>query len=232
MRSPIHQRASDAASLVNSDAVQVSKIFPTPLASIEHPDAARLNAELTSVILAQEAADPGVRHSNQGGWQSRDNFLDWSGAAGADLVSFALTFANRMSAMLHPEHGLIAADLDWAFNAWANVNRSGQSNVGHAHPGSYWSAVYWVDDGQDQANDGSGGEIEFLDPRGSMPIMLAPAVKMRIEGCLLAGLKQQVSPSSGTLLMFPSWLIHGVNVFQGTRPRISVAINFVPPTGA
>ncbi len=232
MRSSIHQRASDTASLVNSDAIQVSKVFPTPLASIEHPDAARLNRDLTQAILAREAADPGVRHSNQGGWQSQDDFLDWSGEAGADLVAFALTFANRMSAIWDPRSGLLEADLDWAFNAWANVNRSGQGNVGHAHPGCYWSAVYWVDNGMDDADQTSGGEIEFLDPRGSMPIMLNPAIKMRIEGCLLAGLKHQVRPQSGTLLMFPSWLIHGVNIFEGKRPRISVAINFVPPTVA
>lgn len=231
MRSPIHQRASNAASSVDSEAIQVSKIFPTPLASIAHPDGSRLNQELAAAILAHEAADPGVRHSNQGGWQSQDDFLDWSGEAGAELVSFALAFANRMSAIWDPQQGLIAADLDWAFNAWANVNRQGQGNVGHAHPGCYWSAVYWVDDGMDSGDDAFGGEIEFLDPRGSMPIMLTAAVKPRIEGCLLAGLKHQVRPSSGTLLMFPSWLIHAVNIFQGKRPRISVAINFVPPLG-
>ncbi len=229
MLSSIHQRASDAVPLVNSDAIQVSKIFPTPLASIEHPDAARLNQDLTRAIFAREAADPGVRHSNQGGWQSQDDFLDWTGEAGADLISFALAFANRMSAIWDPQSGLLEANLNWAFNAWANVNRCGRGDVGHAHPGSYWSAVYWVDNGMDDTDEVSGGEIEFLDPRGSMPIMLIAAVKMRIEGCLLAGLKHQVRPESGTLLMFPSWLIHAVNIFQSERPRISVAINFVPP---
>ncbi len=231
MRSPIHQRASQAAALVNSDAVQVSKIFPTPLVSIRHPEAVRLCAQLREVILAQEAADPGVSHSNQGGWQSNDNFLDWSGEPGAELISYVLAFANRMSAILDPQHGLVEAELDWAFNAWANVNRKGQGNMCHSHPVSYWSAVYYVDDGMGEADPETplGGEIEFLDPRGAMPIMLSAAIKPRIEGCLLAGLKHQVRPTSGTLLMFPSWLLHGVNLFEGKGPRISVAINLVPP---
>ncbi|MBT0666914.1 hypothetical protein HT136_00835 [Novosphingobium profundi] len=229
MSSPIHQRAREAAASVNSDLVQIAKIFPTPLASIVHPEAERLCRELTEVILAHEAADPGVSHSNQGGWQSQDDFLAWSGEAGAELVAFAIAFANRMSAVLDPAHGLVAADLDWAFNAWANVNRSGHGNVSHAHPGAYWSAVYWVDDGREPGEEDCGGELEFLDPRGSMPLMLAPSIKMRIEGCLLAGLRHQVSPKSGTLVLFPSWLLHQVAVFTGKRPRISIAINLVPP---
>ena len=28
------------------------------------------------------------------------------------------------------------------------------------------------------------------------------------------------------MVLFPSWLVHGVKPFQGTRPRISVACNF------
>ena len=71
-----------------------------------------------------------------------------------------------------------------------------------------------------------GGELEFVDPRGITPMLLDPALRMRIEGCLGAGAGHAHTPQSGTLLMFPSWLLHSVRRYEGDRPRISVAFNF------
>ena len=57
---------------------------------------------------------------------------------------------------------------------WANVNRSGHGNEFHSHPGAFWSAVYYVDDGGIDADPSLGGELEFMDPRGPLPAMNAP----------------------------------------------------------
>jgi len=40
------------------------------------------------------------------------------------------------------------------------VNRSGHGNEYHSHPGSYWSGVYYVDDGGIAADPSLGGELE------------------------------------------------------------------------
>jgi hypothetical protein len=34
-----------------------------------------------------------------------------------------------------------------------------------------------------------------------------------------------VTPRDGLLVVFPAWLYHYVNPYQGTAPRISVAFN-------
>lgn len=71
-----------------------------------------------------------------------------------------------------------------------------------------------------------GGDLEFVDPRGMVASTYNPALRMRVEDCLTAGFSSICVASSGTLIMFPSWLMHSVRRFEGTRPRISIAFNF------
>lgn len=221
---PANSRA--CSDLVDADLIKITRLFATPIASLIHPEHELLNEQLRSVILERSEHDLGTLHSNDGGWQSQDDFATWAGEPGAKLVAFAQGLANQLSAISSPEHGLIEAHLQWRYSAWANINRKGHSNSLHAHPGAFWSGVYWVDDGGREHNPELGGELEFIDPRGITPALLNPALRMRIAGCLAAGYASTVTPSSGTLLMFPSWLMHAVRRYEGNRPRISVAFNF------
>ncbi|WP_224771039.1 TIGR02466 family protein [Pseudomonas sp. FEN] len=205
--------------------IKITRLFSTPLASLEYPDFPALNDELRTTILQRAAETPSVVHSNEGGWQSDDDFAAWSGDAGARLIAFANTLANQLSAVNSLEHGLIEPNLQWTLSAWANVNHHGHSNALHGHPGAFWSGVYWVDDGTDETCSPVGGELEFIDPRGMLPSMLAPALRMRIGGCLDAGYSSCFVPRTGTFLMFPSWLMHAVRRYEGARARISIAFN-------
>jgi uncharacterized protein (TIGR02466 family) len=108
---------------------------------------------------------------------------------------------------------------------WANVNRSGHSNEVHSHPGAYWSGVYYVDDGGIGADPALGGELEFLDPRGPLPVMNAPHLGFAGPGGLSAGASERVVPKPGLLVLFPSWLMHQVRPYRGNATRISVAFN-------
>jgi uncharacterized protein (TIGR02466 family) len=208
-----------------AQSIKITRLFSTPLASLEYPEFEALNRELRAIIAKRAAAVTSVVHSNDGGWQSDDDFAEWSGAAGARLMTFAKAFANQVSAINSPEHGLIEPDLQWNLSAWANINHCGHANALHGHPGAYWSGVYWVDDGTEQNGQPVGGELEFLDPRGMVPSMLEPTLRMRIEGCLDAGYSSRFTPRTGTFLMFPSWLMHAVRRYEGTRSRISIAFN-------
>lgn len=217
---------SPCPKLVAPEQIEIHRLFATPVAQIRHPAAERLNEALKEEIHRNRARNPaGVRHSNSGGWQSSADFNRWHGEGAMALTAFAKELACELTAVYHPEHGLVVPDFEWRINAWANVNQAGDSNAQHAHPGAFWSGVYWVDDG---AEDGRipGGELQFLDPRGVMPSLYNPELKIRIAGCLSAGLTTSIAPESGSLVMFPSWLLHSVSPFTGSRPRISVAFNF------
>jgi uncharacterized protein (TIGR02466 family) len=112
---------------------------------------------------------------------------------------------------------------------WANVSPAGASNQMHSHPGSFWSASFYVDDG----GDGEDGFFVAQDPRFPMIRMVAPDLVFTDE----TGEKQmsqfRVRPEPGKLVIFPSWLMHAVRPHKGPGERISVAMNVLAlPAGA
>ena len=213
--------------LINPELIKIRRLFATPLASIQYPDADRLNTELKTLITRRMAEDrSGAQRSNDGGWQSSNDFPAWGGEACDALVKFATEFAVQLTAVHSDQYGLTEPAFEWKLNAWANVNEAGHSNALHGHPGAFWSGVYWVDAGGREDNPAVGGDLEFIDPRGMVASTYNPALRMRVEDCISAGFSTTCVAQSGTFLMFPSWLMHSVKRYEGTRPRISIAFNF------
>src|SRR5262249_57426943 len=105
-------------------------------------------------------------------------------------------------------------NVTWRANMWANINKSGHGNEFHSHPGSFWSGVYYVDDGGIAADQSLGGELEFMDPRGPGPAMYAPHLAYGKAG-LSVGANETVRPKSGRLVMFPAWRLHQVRPYRG-----------------
>ena len=178
--------------------IQVNGIFATPVAILMLPDAAAVNEALKATILAREQSHPSTSHSNLGGWQSSWDFAEWSGPAGQQVLGAA----------------------------WANVNRQSHGNEFHTHPGAFWSGCYYVDDGGVGADPSLGGQFEIQDPRGVAPAMYAPALAFAVPGGQSCGASELVTPRSGMVLMFPSWLSHAVRPYTGGGTRISIAFNF------
>lgn len=201
--------------------VSVTPSYATPVIAVKLVDADKINRELTKVILAREGATKGTDHSNQGGWQSTWDFLDWGGPAAKALLAAATMVADRFTCDRQGR----PVKIDWKVNMWANVNRAGNANVVHTHPGSYWSGCYYVEDGGIAADHNLGGAFETQDPRGVMPAMYAPLLAYAIPGMLSVGASEEIYPESGKMLMFPPWLPHGVQPYRGTQLRISVAFN-------
>jgi len=215
---------SDGLGAESGTQIQVRNFFPTPVAVLPVPDHARINAALEPRIIAREKEVPSVHHSNWGGWQSPTDFPGWCGPEGQAVLEIAQNLARRLTADRHG-HPL---ELKWRMNAWANVNRLGQGNEFHTHPGAYWSATYYVRDGGAGTDPGVGGEFEMQDPRGVGPAMLAPMLAFRTAGGQSVGASELIAPRAGNLVMFPSWLSHGVRPYHGKDVRISIALNLTP----
>jgi uncharacterized protein (TIGR02466 family) len=200
--------------------MNVTILFGTPIVVSELPDAAALNKELSATILGREKTHAGTLHSNLGGWQSDWEMDRWGGAAAIKLLAIGRNTANRVTTDRQGKPVSIA----WKANMWANVNRTGHGNEFHSHPGSFWSAVYYVDDGGIDADPSLGGELEFMDPRGPGPAMYAPQLAYGSAG-LSVGANETVRPKAGHLVMFPAWLLHQVRPYKGGAQRISIAFN-------
>ena len=90
-----------------------------------------------------------------------------------------------------------------------------EKQVGHRN--NHWSAVYYVDLGAPDAKVSPNGALEFTDPRGAVGVYDLPG--------LLSVSTWTIQPQPGNLIMFPSWLKHGVLPFRGQGERISIAFN-------
>jgi uncharacterized protein (TIGR02466 family) len=191
---------------------RVLKLFATPVIVDQLDDAAGLNPELEATILARMQADPGMRLSNQGGWQSRHDLPAWGGAAGKRVIAAATALATASTTDARGGSGVA-----WTVEAWANVSETGASNRAHVHGGSYWSAVYYV-----RVGDGEGGALVLHDPR--MPALRMHAPNLRFKDCG-SEVMAPIQPREGLLVLFPAWLSHSVEPWAGEGSRVSIAMN-------
>lgn len=208
--------------------IEVRSYFPTPVVVAQVPMGEAENARLRETVLDREKQDAGVTHSNLLGWQSADDFAGWGGAEGEMVLGFARALADRLAG----DRAGNRVAIDWFVNAWANVNRRGQANDYHAHPGSVFSGCYYVDDGGIADDPSLGGALQIADPRGIAPAMYAPELAVALSGCQTAGGSELIAPRIGQMLLFPAWLSHGVRPYLGDGTRISIAFNFSIPMAA
>lgn len=199
----------------------VLRLFSTPLVMADLPEADQLNPRLVKLILERAETDPGTRHSNLGGWQSSWDMQEWGGPPVKKVLRAARSLANSMTVDREGK----PVTVRWKANCWANVNRSGQANEFHTHPGAFWSGCYYVDDGGIGENPTLGGSFEVQDPRGVAPAMYAPNLTFAGPGGKSLGASYTLRPHSGMIILFPSWLQHAVRPYHGQDTRISIAFN-------
>ena len=202
---------------------QAAGLFETPVIVDQLPDAEALNLELRKLILARQQEGPGLVISNVGGWHSDTSMLEWGGAPAQRLCSRIISTVDRFTVDIRagstPRHR-------WLPEMWANVSPPGASARHHCHPGSFWSAVYYVDDGYGGSSDRSlGGELVLFDPRMPMVRMTAPDLRFRRPGGSPEHDEARFEPMSGRIVIFPSWLNHALLPYHGKRLRISIAVN-------
>ncbi|HSS13560.1 MAG TPA: TIGR02466 family protein, partial [Rhizomicrobium sp.] len=100
---------------------------------------------------------------------------------------------------------------------WINVMEKGTVHTPHIHPHSAISGAYYV------AVPPNSGAIRFEDPR--LPLMMAAPAKKpnaRPENRSFV----DVAPRPGLLLLWESWLRHGVETNRARGRRISVSFNY------
>jgi len=215
--------------MLSRTAPELVSLFATPLVIYDVPDAVALNGELRRIIVEREKSQPTTQHSNLGGWQSSWDMDRWGGAPALKLLAIGRNVANRFTTDRAgntgsgPHPGYFA--VTWRGNMWANINRTGDANEFHSHPGAYWSGVYYVDDGGIDADPALGGELEFMDPRGPLPAVTAPHLGFAMPGGLSGGATERVQPKAGRMVLFPGWMMHQVRPYRGTAERISIAFN-------
>ena len=98
---------------------------------------------------------------------------------------------------------------------WSIVNKKDSFNERHHHGNSDLSAAYYV------CADEDSGDIVFYDPRQSFMFSHPDAVKVNDLNAQV----KSISPKSGRLVLFPSYLEHSVNPNNSSKKRIVISFN-------
>jgi uncharacterized protein (TIGR02466 family) len=189
------------------------ELFPLPLIRFEISEAARLNKQLLGEIASRRAKEEGLAKSNRQGWHSAPDLFDRKEPGHASLAKMLLRMMAEITRQFAPNTDF--ANLELVPDGWINVNPKGAYNAPHDHPGCFWSGVYYV---HVPHGEGDAGLIEFLSPHEVLPH----------NGIIQAGItadKRRIRPSTGTVLIFPSQLMHWVYPNDSDEERVSIAFN-------
>jgi len=169
------------------------------------------NEKLEKFCLEKKRASAGRVVSNGGGWQS-DN-LD---PAAPELAELFAEVQKRLDEV-HRAFEFTPSTRQVITEAWININQKGHFNYSHDHPGSLFSGVYYVKGGADK------GELELKTP--ITPHTYTISGEMVGSYNAFTGHAMVIPPVTGDLVIFPSWLLHRVNMSQSDEERISIAFN-------
>lgn len=190
-------------------------LFPTPVVIVDLPAMAAHNDELAARLLAESEREPTWRRSNVGGWHSAPDLASRVDPALQTLLRAIVDETQRTIGALAADAGITNVPrLRYGMTAWAMVMREGHYIGPHDHGDAHWSSAYYVDAGDD--TPAPSGRLTLLDPRRS---------GRTVPGLELFPPTFDVTPHTGSLVLFPGWLVHHVHPYRGQRPRISIGCN-------
>ncbi len=191
-------------------------LFPTLVEVARLTDAHQLNEHIAKSLDSYFA---GVRDG--GGVASTDSpgaTYDWTSAADlhvTDPVLTDLSAAFLALARHWVERNKLTVEDMVVTELWANLAAPGGTTYRHHHRGAYLAGVYYP------IVNPLSGDLVLHDPRGSRA-QIVPT------GLYEPGHSFSLTPTAGTMVIFPAWLDHSVGQNRSREERVSIACNLVP----
>ena len=200
------------------------RLFPTSIWTMELNDCNDFNLNFQKYIYdLKSQSEDHIERSNKGGWHSPN--LDYNNI-------FISKFFNKLDPIIKS----LMSQLNWDIEnfrigyqeLWSIINSKDDFNFPHRHGDSLLSLAYYV---KVPKND-DGGSIYFVDPRVAA-ISRKPPVRMNKDlrkdiisfGKTHNQGKYMIKPKEGMLIIFPSWLEHGVYPNQSDEDTIVISAN-------
>jgi uncharacterized protein (TIGR02466 family) len=197
---------------------EIHQIFATSIYGA--PLGVSLHTELESACLKLAAEDEAGR-----AWSKAGLFRGYTSHASIyDLPGRAPVFAALVENLdRHVAAFAQAAQFDMQGrrlvldSIWVNVLQEGGSHPAHIHPHAAVSGTYYV------SVPAGAAAIYFEDPRAGLMMSAPPrATTARLENRDLVAMR----PKAGNLLLWESWLRHGVEPHSDKSPRMSISFNY------
>ena len=193
-------------------------IFQTLVQQTDFPFESFTNKLQDEILEYKKDDEDGVYRSNQAGtWHSND-LLFQSIESGQELSQMFFDCFQKYAGA----HATQPGEIHMKLSAWAMVYSNGGYATVHTHPNCQFSGVFYVNTGEQSdevtatGTSIKAGDIEFVDTRGSGAF--------QVKGLNLQP-AARITPKTGRLIVFPSWLPHFVHPVRGDSTRISVACN-------
>jgi uncharacterized protein (TIGR02466 family) len=195
----------------NFETPELMQLFPTFVwkGDLARQEFDSLNRDIVAALAGLgaplEGLRPGENWQSDHGLHERAAFrplLEWVEAAAASALSY----------LRIPRPLMVTG-------CWANVNAPGTGHRLHSHRNNYLSGAYYV-----QVQEGA-DSINFFDPKPQAGVIRPTATEPTAENTEVA----MVRVKTGSLLLFPAWLQHAVDVNRSNRARISLSFNLMFP---
>ena len=197
---------------------RIEKLFVTTLYCAKLP--ARLNTELSATALAVAAEDKAGRS-----WSRTHHYKGYTSYASLnDLPRRAPAF-EALRKILDGHVAAFARQVQFDLQGrrlvldslWINLLKKSGVHAPHIHPHAAVSGTCYV-----RVPKGSSA-IRFEDPRLGLMMAAPPRQpKARPENCNFIS----VTPDEGAILIWESWLRHGVETHTAREDRISISFNY------
>ena len=150
----------------------------------------------------------GVSISNHGGWQSPDFSVNNED----DVLHYFII--NCLAGF-----PVIDESFNIKVDAWININKTGNYNIKHNHPGVDLAGVLWIKCPEDC------GVIVFDSPTGFQSHNEINSYNDNFKNQNNLFHSYQFDPTEGKILIFPAHLNHHVKENKSKEDRISVSFN-------
>ena len=182
-------------------------LFPTKILSSEDTNFSSYRDDMIQWMIDYSYKHETVGKSNQGGYQSPDQFyLEESFAPYLNRISEHLI--STIDEYTRDDRSCLHLDDLKLSNMWFNFNYENCYNVQHTHPGCVLSGVLWIQIPEDQ-----------------------PIVFSCFDEFTRATYEKYTNESlvakEGQLLLFPAHLPHRVDINRSKNTRISISFNII-----
>ena len=212
-------------------------LFPSLIHEIPLYEYGENRDKVIDYVYSERKNDPvGERYrTNRGGWQSNDGYYLESNPV-RDLVLNSLGNYFNTNSIIKPGVNIYLSA------CWININKKGDFNVQHDHPGCHMSGVMYlkipenkkdtkvsgvnsIDGYADAIGDPVGGEIAFANHNsfGSWKELFYYTDEFKEKNSQFGA--YYIEPKEGVMLFFPANLRHHVEPSKSDEDRISVSFN-------
>lgn len=208
----------DAALPVWPDGQPVEPLSAPVMALTRFTDCASFHPALVAAVLAAES-DPRWRSvlTLQPPGQEKTVFRGGCGTKVRKIERWNAAPATLIHARaLMLAHRTLSRRPVYSDDSWASVYRAGDYCMPHSHLRCDVSIVYMLDAGDDDPEEPMAGKLSFADPRIQA---CCPDEPSRVTRHMIPDM------TPGTMLIFSSDYLHGVNPYRGRRPRITLSWN-------